>query len=121
MVTTWTTDGVTPRVMEAIRVALGAPEQKPVWSDEATVRALFAPHRVEVAEAEIAFTAASAAAYVAESVEHHPMWLAAAPRLREAGRREEVVATATRLFAEAGEDPAGFRITSRYRVTTVWR
>jgi ubiquinone/menaquinone biosynthesis C-methylase UbiE len=121
VVTTWGTSGVTPRVMEAVRVALDAPPQTPVWSDEDTVRSLFEPHRVESVAKDIAFTAPSAADYVAEHVAHHPMWLAAAPGLREKGRHEEVVATATRLFAEANEDPAAFRISSPYRVTTVWR
>ncbi|HEX8085149.1 MAG TPA: methyltransferase domain-containing protein [Solirubrobacteraceae bacterium] len=121
VVTTWTTDGATPRAIAAMTEALGAPPQKPRWSDPEFVRSLFAPHGVEIEIASLAFEAESAAAYVAEHAETHPMWLAAAPRLRELSRYDEVVAKATAIFDEANEDPSGFRITSRYHVVKVAR
>ena len=121
VVTTWTTAGPTPKVMAVASEALGMAPQKPRWSDPDAVRALFAPHEVGVEEAGIAFTAASPEAYVAEQMERHPMWLGIAPRLREAGRYDDVVARSTAIFAEANEDRSAFRTTSSYHVITVRR
>jgi SAM-dependent methyltransferase len=119
VVTTWTDTGPTPKVGNAIREALGGPPGPAVWSDPEVVRSLFAPHRVEVAEAGIAFEAPSVEAYVSEQATAHPMWLGVLPALRQAGKEDEVTAEITRIFTEANEDPAAFRTTSRYRVTTV--
>lgn len=122
VLTTWTTDGATPRAIEAIREALGAPPEPPSWSDPEFVRALFTRQPIAVDVHELAFTAPSAEAYVAEQLAHHPMWIAATPRLRGAGRLDEVVAKVTAVFAEANEDPGGgFCTTSRYQVFTVGR
>jgi SAM-dependent methyltransferase len=120
VLTTWTTGGATPKAVAAIGAALGAPPQRPLWSDPDVVRELFAPHPVEVAIDAVTFTADSPAAYVDEHIDHHPVWIAAVPRLRAAGRLEEVVAKATAVFAAANEDAAGgFATTSRYHVFTV--
>jgi SAM-dependent methyltransferase len=121
VVTTWTTDGATPKVMAALMEILGAPPPTARWSDPQFVSDLFAGHEVTVGEAALAFTAASPEAYVAEQAEHHPMWLMGAPRLEELGRRDEALATTTRIFAEENEDPAAFRTTSRYHVFTIRR
>lgn len=119
VVTTWSTEGPTPKVMRTLADALGAPPQKPTWSDPDVVREAFAPHAVAVERAEVAFDAPSPAAYVAEQAEHHPMWVQMQPRLRAEGRWDEIAAKATALFAEANEDPAAFRTTSAYHVITV--
>ena len=121
VLTTWTTDGATPKAVQVMRDAFGAPPDKPRWSDPAFLRRLFSAYDVTIDIADIAFTAASPEAYVAEQARTHPMWLAAAPRLRELGRLDDVIAGTTAVFAEANEDPAAFRITSRYHVVTVRR
>jgi SAM-dependent methyltransferase len=121
VLTTWAIGGATANVIDAVREALGGPPQPPRWSDPDFVRALFAPHPVEVATEALSFDAPSAEAYVAEQREHHPMWLAMEPALRQAGSYDEVIATATRIFAETNEDPSAFRTTSRYHVVTVRR
>jgi SAM-dependent methyltransferase len=121
VLTTWTTDGATPKAVQVMRDAFGAPPDRPRWSDPDFVRGLFAAHDVAIEIAEISFTAASPEAYVAEQARTHPMWLAAAPRLREIGRYDDVMARTTAVFAEANEDPDAFRTTSRYHVVTVRR
>jgi SAM-dependent methyltransferase len=121
VVTTWTTDGPTAKAVGVLLEALGAPPSGPRWSEPDVVRSAFAPHRVDVEYAEIAFTAPSAEAYVAEQADRHPMWIAASPRLRELGRYDDVVERSTAIFAEANEDAAAFRTTSRYHVVTVTR
>ncbi|HEX8119740.1 MAG TPA: methyltransferase domain-containing protein [Solirubrobacteraceae bacterium] len=121
VVTTWTTDGTTPKVVAAMMEILGAPPSTPRWSDPDVVRELFAGHEVAVSQGEVAFTAESPEAYVAEQAEHHPMWLMGAPRLKELGRYDEAIAVTTSLFAEENEDPAAFRTTSRYHVFTIRR
>ena len=119
VITTWTDEGPNPRIMALVREAFGNPPQPSRWSDPEVVRGLFAPHAVSVDFGEIAFGAPSAEAYVEEHVAHHPMWLAMRPALEERGKWDDVVAGATEIFADANEDPAAFRTTSRYRVVRV--
>ena len=119
VLTTWTTGGATPRTIDAIRAALGAPPQPVRWSDPDFVRTLFADRRVGVTVEGLAFTASSPEAYVAEQRTRHPMWLASEPALRRTGRYDEVLAEVTAIFAEENEDPSAFRTTSRYHVFTV--
>jgi ubiquinone/menaquinone biosynthesis C-methylase UbiE len=118
-VTTWTTEGPTPRVMDVIRDAFGAPPSPPRWSDPEVLRSLFAPHEVRIAVHDLAFTAESAHAYLREHLDHHPMWLAVAPELEKRGKLEDVIETATAIFESANEDPEAFRTTSRYHLATV--
>jgi SAM-dependent methyltransferase len=119
VVTTWIPEGPLPRVFELIGVALDRPPAPPRWSDPAFIRRLFAPREVTFREEAIAFTAPSAEAYVDELFEHSPLLLADEPLLREAGRYDEIVEKASAILAEANEDPAAFRSTSRYYVVTV--
>ena len=121
VLTTWTTDGATARAMRELGSILGGPPPKARWSDPGFLRDLFAPRHVEIDLAEIAFSAESPEAYVAEQAGSHPLWISTAPRLRELGREEEATAAVTRVFAEANEDPAAFRTTSRYHVVKVER
>ena len=45
---------------------------------------------------------------------HNPMWLEAEEALSGAGKRDEAFARVIEAFDDANEDPAAFRITSRY-------
>jgi len=119
VLTTWVPEGPIAQLGEVIREALGGPPQPPRWSSRAFVEELFAPHDVAFARHDLAFTAASLDEYLAEQAEHHPMALASRPALERAGRQDEVTARVRDLFADANEDPAAFRTTSRYDVVTV--
>lgn len=120
VVTTWVPAGPIHEVGAIIGRALGRAEQPSRWSDPAVLRSLFAGARdVEVREEEIAFTAASPEAYLEEQRLRHPMWLAAADALREAGALEQVDAESLELMRRCNEDPAAFRATSRYYVARV--
>ena len=57
------------------------------WHDAGAVTELLAPHGFEVAlhRHDLAFTAASPEAYVADQMATHPMWLRPAPRSRRRG------------------------------------
>ena len=119
VMTTWIDEGPTPEAMQVVREVLDAPPSPPRWSDEEYVRRLFAPREASFATESVAFTAPSVEDYVAEFVAYHPVWLAVAPALEAKGRHGEVVERMTAIFADANEDPAAFRTTSRYRVVTV--
>ena len=119
VLTTWVDAGPIPKAAMLLREALGGPPSKPTWSDPDYVRHLFAPRDLASVEMELAFTAMSAAEYVAEHAEHHPLWLMTEPALREKGRYADVLERATEIFEEANEDPNAFRTTSRYLVHTV--
>lgn len=119
VLTTWVPAGPINTMGAAVRAALGAPPEKPRWSDPDVVRGLFAPHEVRCTEHRIAFTAASPQAYVEDFLEHHPMALSMAAPLQAAGRADEVTARAIEAFTEANEDPGAFRTTSRYWVVEI--
>ena len=120
VVTTWTTGGATPKVLDLVRRALdGPPPPPPRWSDPDVVRSLFSPHRVEIAEQRLPFTAASARAYLDEQFVSHPMWLAGQAAIEARGKTAEVREGALRIFEESNEDPDAFRTTSGYYVVTV--
>ena len=76
---------------------------------------------IEVEERSLAFTAASALAFVDSELEHHPAWVEARAVLEPRGTwsvvRDEVIA----LFADANEDPEAFCVSSRYVVTMATR
>lgn len=114
--------------------ALHAPEEQPApavpspaptpvdWGDEATVRTLFAGHPVRLVftPAALAFTAASPEAYVQEQNEHHPLWIDTRATIGDAAYaalHERLV----EIFRAANEDPAAFRVTSQYLITTLVR
>jgi SAM-dependent methyltransferase len=135
LVTGWVREGALAEAGAATAQARAAHEQQatdadppppgrtPVdWGDEATVRALFAPHRVRLGftPAAIAFTAASPEAYAEEQSDHHPLWLDARATIGEAAYaalQERLIA----IFRAGNEDPAAFRVTSRYLITTIVR
>jgi hypothetical protein len=92
------------------------------WGQEATVRELFAGAGVRLAftPAAIAFTAASPEAYVREQDEHHPLWIDTREAIGDAAYaqlHERLVG----IFRAANEDPAAFRVTSRYLITSLVR
>jgi SAM-dependent methyltransferase len=108
----------------AVFRALGLPARRPfAWHDRDALAGLFAPHgfEVEVAEKTHAFTASSPGAYAAWEFESHPLWVAGGALLEPRGEAEDVRARALEILEAANEDPAGFRVTSRYVVATARR
>jgi hypothetical protein len=119
----WLPEGALARAMGARAQALaraGAPAAPPPfgWHDPDALGQLLAPlgFAVRIQEESLAFTAASPAEFLDGEMRDHPAWIAARPRLEDAGElpalRDEVLA----IFTEANEDPDGFRVTSRYVV-----
>jgi SAM-dependent methyltransferase len=130
LVTGWVRDGALAEVGAAIARATapavpttGAEEPLRVdWGDPASVRELFAGHpvTVETAEATVPFVAASPEAWERDQVEHHPVWITTREAVGDA-RFSDVDAEILGILHAANEDPAAFRVTSRYTVTTITR
>lgn len=57
VLTTWTTDGATAEVMEAIREMLGGPKRPPVWSDPDVVASHVPPGTATFEDALLQFAA----------------------------------------------------------------
>jgi hypothetical protein len=75
---------------------------------------------VDIEPVEIAFTAASPDARLAEQGAHHPAWRAARRALGP-GAWRQVRAKSLAALADGNEEPGGFRTTSRYLVVTARR
>jgi SAM-dependent methyltransferase len=93
------------------------------WHDLAQVTDAFAPYGFEVRseEHELAFTGDSPDQYVDVELAEHPMWVLARSILEPRGEWEELRERSRASFRSANEDPAAFRVTSRYVVVTATR
>lgn len=128
VISAWIPEGALMRATrfgrEAVARALGAPPPAPgfPWHDPAALGGLLEPYglQVETEVRSIAFTAPSAGDFVEAEARNHPLQVAAASVL-DAGRIEEIKAGSRRIFEEANEDPAAFRVTSRYVVAVARR
>lgn len=120
-ITTWTNEGVLPRIATLSKNAVAAAfdqEPEPMqfqWGDEAELRELFAEHGIalQCERKSISFSAESAKAANDEWREHHPMWLA----LRDTLGDEEFEALSDQILEElegANESEDGFSYTSTY-------
>ena len=92
------------------------------WDDPERIRELAAAHGASAGfeDAEISFNAASAEEFVAAD-EEHPMRVATRPLLERAGTYDAVGAEVLEAMRNANEDPAAFRVTSRYRIHRIER
>ena len=100
-------------------VAAGGPDRpRFAWDDPAAVADLAAAHGATVTaeDASLAIEADSPEAYFAAAEEHHPMSLAGRPILERAGTYATLREEAIGVLRAGNEDPAGFRVTSPYRV-----
>jgi hypothetical protein len=113
------------RVRREATVAAGVPAGPApfAWHDQATVSGLFAPLdlSIELAEEQLAFTAASPQEFIDTELRVHPGWIAARAVLEPQGKMQAVRDRAVEVFETANEDPAGFRVTSSYVVVTARR
>jgi hypothetical protein len=80
----------------------------------------FAPYgfSVDLSEEQLAFTASSPLEFVETELRVHPGWIAARVVLEPRGEMQAVRDRALEIFEAANEDPAGFRVKSRYVVAT---
>ena len=93
------------------------------WSDPGTVATLLSPLGFSVSSqfGSLAFTGESAQAAAEAEMANHPRWAnvrrVLEPLVRWAKARAEIL----RVFAEVNEDPAAFRVTSKYVIHTAVR
>lgn len=111
---------------ETVRRAAGAPPGPPpfAWHDRDALAALLAPHgfaAVDVVEERHPFTGASPRAYLATELESHPMSVAGRAILEPRGEAEALRERLLAILEAGNEDPAAFRVTSRYVVATARR
>jgi len=76
---------------------------------------------VTLTQHELAFTAASPAAYLQADRTTHPMAIAGYEIREGAGRAEAATQTLLQILQDCSDDPAGFRSTSGYVVITATR
>lgn len=119
VVTSWVPAGGIFRVLGILKEALSAPPRVDHWRDAEQVASLFAPRDAEIREHLLEHRAASVDAYLAEQMDHHPMWIEARQALTQAGTVDEVRARVKAAYEEENESSDGFAVTSRYLVTTV--
>jgi SAM-dependent methyltransferase len=93
------------------------------WHDRGTLTGMFAPHgfSIDLNPEQLAFTAGSAQEFVDTELRVHPGWIAARALLEPRGEMQAVRDRTLEIFESANEDPAGFRVTSRYVVATARR
>jgi SAM-dependent methyltransferase len=93
------------------------------WHDRAALTSAFAPHgfSIDLSQQQLAFTAASPQEFLETELRVHPGWVAARAVLEPRGEMHAVRDRALEIFETANEDPAGFRVTSRYVVATARR
>lgn len=109
----------------AVRDALGAPAGPPpfAWHDRDALAELFAPYDfdVTVTTESLAFTANSPRDYLDVESATHPLAVAGRAVLEPRGQAAALRDRMLSIYEAANEDPAGFRVTSRYIVATAHR
>jgi len=107
---------------DAVAAATNAPPAAPPfdWHDLGAVTELLAPHgfSVEMHDEVLAFTDSSPRSFDENERRNHPMWVAARAVLEPLGRWKAASDEALRVLTEGNEDPAAFRVSSRYVVMT---
>jgi SAM-dependent methyltransferase len=128
LLSAWMPGGALSDLMSVRRDAIaaaGAPDGPAPfpWHDRAVLTSMFAAlgFSIDLAEAQLAFTAASPAQFLDAELRFHPGWIAARAILEPRGGLQPVRERALEILETANEDPAGFRVTSHYVVTTAHR
>lgn len=110
---------------EMVRQAVGAPPppQPFAWHDRDALTALLGPHgfSVQVEEHRISFTNTSPAAHFEEESQNHPMAVAGRAVLEKLGQAEALRGRLLPILEAGNEDPAAFKVTSRYIVARCHR
>jgi SAM-dependent methyltransferase len=127
LVTTWIPEGAIDAMVgvavRAVQAATGTRVERFPWSDRDAVSNLFARHgaSVEFNEASVSFVGDSPEAYLTGPQAEHPMHVASRPLLESAGTYDTVREQMLAALEEGNEDPAAFRVTSRYLVARITR
>jgi SAM-dependent methyltransferase len=126
--TAWIPEGAMFEVTRDRRLALeGSARPLTVaplaWHEIGSVAEAFSPYGFDVRsqEHELAFTGASADEFVDVELAEHPMWVLARSVLEPRGEWSALQERSRESFRAANEDPAAFRVTSRYVVMTATR
>lgn len=110
---------------EAVARAVGAPAGPPrfPWHERDALQDLLGPHgfTVRVDEHSLAFTGTSPREFLDGDSANHPHAVAARAVLEPLGEADAVYARMLEIYEAANEDPAAFRVTSRYVVATARR
>ena len=109
-------------IMGTIAQVVGAAPPPPFpWNDPAAVGRLVEPHgfRVSATDGSVTFAAESPEAYMATQRDYHPMAVATRPLVEAAGLRPTIEEKAIAILRAGNEDPAAFRVTSRYRILEI--
>jgi hypothetical protein len=124
----WIPDGAIAAVArlrgEAVAAAVGgAPVPSFAWHDSGAPADGFAGYGFAVAieEHSLAFSAASATDFLQAELDHHPAWIGARTALEPRGELGAISQRALETLESANQDPAAFRVTSRYVVATMRR
>jgi SAM-dependent methyltransferase len=108
---------------DAVLDALGAPAPPSfAWHDPDALAGLFGPigfGSVDTVEERLPFTAESAAAFVDRDADTHPLAVTGRAVLEPRGEYEAMRDRMVAILEAANEDPAGFRVTSRYVIATL--
>lgn len=110
---------------EAVAQALGAPPAPPPfpWHEREALAGLFGPHGFEVTidERRISFSGTSPREYLQQEMSDHPFAVAGRAVLEPRGESDALFGRMLEVLEAANEDPAGFRVTSRYVIATAAR
>jgi len=110
---------------EALAEILDEPPASPpfAWHEREALSGLFEPHgfSVSLTEHKLAFSAPTLDEFMRIEGENHPLAVAARPVLEGAGRADEIRDGMRRIYEEANEDPAAFRISSPYVIAELTR
>jgi SAM-dependent methyltransferase len=125
----WIPGGAISRAVRTVREmvtrALGAQPSAPpfAWHEPHALRDLSATHGFDVTTEDhrIAFTARSPADFAEAEAVNHPLAVAGRAVLEPRGEVGELEGRLLEIYEAANEDPAAFRITSRYVVATARR
>ncbi len=124
----WLPGGVFGEAMRLRRKAVAASGRaggRPpgAWHDREAVADLLgrSAFTVEVEERALSFSGRSPAEFACAELADHPVWVATREVLEPRGEWQEVQDRTVELFAAANEDPAAFRVTSRYVIVSARR
>jgi SAM-dependent methyltransferase len=129
VMTAWIPEGPVAEMSRAgwraARAAAGCGGEAPPpfpWHDPEAQRGLWEPHgfAVSVTGEALALEAPSVDAYMEIQFDHHPASVAGRARMG-AAEQAALRAECRRILEEGNEDPAGFRVSSRYAMVTATR
>jgi ubiquinone/menaquinone biosynthesis C-methylase UbiE len=125
----WIPEGAISRTTREFRQtiarALGTPPGLPpfAWHDRGALAELLDPlgFEVETEEASLSFGARSAREFLEDEMRDHPASVAGRAVLEPRGEMDALRERTLAILEEANEDPAAFRVTSRYVIARATR